>query len=233
MRPDHPLQRRLQQEALGTYQHTLSVANLVEAAADVIGADSLLARVGTLYHDIGKMANPGFFIENRVEGSSNPHEQLKPLESATIIKAHVHDGLAMARSYRLPQQITAFVAEHHGTLPILFFLDRARHESEAANQTFDERPYFYNGPVPASRETAILMLADGCESAVRANRPTANEEIDKIVQKIIQQRLDLHQLDQSGLTLNDVKGIRESFVRTLRGMYHPRIRYPGDEPPPR
>jgi len=233
MRPDHPLQRRLQQEALGTYQHTLSVANLVEAAAEAIGADSLLARVGTLYHDIGKMANPGFFIENRVEGSDNPHDHLTPVESATIIKAHVSDGMAMARSYRLPQPIAAFIAEHHGTLSILFFLDRARTQAEAAHQTLDERPFFYDGPIPASRETAVLMLADGCESAVRANRPASNEDIDKIVDRIIQQRLDAHQLDGSGLTLNDVSAIRDSFVRTLRGMYHPRIRYPGDEPSPR
>jgi hypothetical protein len=233
MRPDHPLQRRLQREALGSYQHTLSVANLVEAAADAIGADSLLARVGTLYHDIGKMNNPGFFIENRLEGAGNPHEGLSPATSAQIIRRHVTDGVELARKHHLPPQIAAFVTEHHGTLPVLYFLDKARRQADANGTVLDESLYDYQGPVPSSRETAILMLADGCESAVRANRPAASEEMEKIVARIIQQRLDLDQLDNSGLTLNDLKAIRESFVRTLRGMYHPRIRYPGDEPPSR
>ena len=228
-RPDHPLQRLLQQQALGTYHHTLSVANLVEAAADAIGADSLLARVGTLYHDVGKTANPGFFIENRTEGSEDPHRNLSPEESAAIIKAHVADGLKLARKYRLPPQVTAFISEHHGTMPILYFLNKAREEAAASGEEVDLSRFCYDGPIPQSRETAILMLADGCESAVRANRPTSEEEIEEIVTRIIQQRLDLHQLDDSGLTLTDIKVIKDAFVRTLRGMYHPRIKYPGDK----
>jgi putative nucleotidyltransferase with HDIG domain len=231
MRPDHPLQKRLQQEALGTYQHTLSVANLAEAAAEAIGANSLLTRVGTLYHDIGKMSNPGFFVENRTEGGTNPHDRLSPLTSARIIKAHVADGVDLARRHRLPPEVTAFIPEHHGTMPILFFLNKAREEAAEANTEVNESDYCYDGPIPQSRETAILMLADGCESAVRANRPTETKEIEAIVMRIIQQRLDLHQLDMSGLTMTDITTIKDTFVRTLKGMYHPRVRYPGDKKP--
>jgi putative nucleotidyltransferase with HDIG domain len=225
------LQRKLQREALGTYQHTLSVANLVEAAAEAIGADSLLARVGTLYHDIGKTANPGFFVENRTEGSPDPHEGLGPLASARIIRAHVTDGIDLARRYRLPPRVIDFIQEHHGTLPILYFLHQAQEEARAAGITLDERPYYYGGPTPRSPETAILMLADGCESAVRANRVQSAEEIESVVGRMIRQRVDSHQLDRSGLTLTQLQIIQETFVRTLRGMYHPRVRYPDERQP--
>lgn len=231
LRPDHPLQRRLQQEALGTYQHTLSVSNLVEAAAEAIGADSLLARVGTLYHDIGKMQNPGFFIENRAEGAPDPHAGLSPRASARVIKAHVSDGIDLAQRYRLPPRVVDFIAEHHGTMPILYFLHQAREEAERAGIELDETPFYYDGPTPQSPETAILMLSDGCESATRANRPATGEEIEEIVTRIIQQRLDANQLDDSGLTLTQLKIIRDSIIRTLKGMYHPRVRYPGDKEP--
>lgn len=232
MRPDHPLQRKLQNEAVGTYQHTLAVANLVEAAAEAIQADSLLARVGTLYHDIGKTVNPGFFVENRIEGGLDPHEELSSLASARIIKTHVSDGIALAHKHRLSSQVVAFINEHHGTLPMLFFLNKAQEEAAASGADLqDTHPFYYDGPIPRSRETAILMLADGCESAVRANRPATSEEIENTVKKIIQQRVDLHQLDDSGLTLNDLRTIQGTFVRALKGMYHPRVRYPGDEKP--
>src|SRR5574341_1339842 len=229
MRPDHPLQKKLQQEALGTYQHTLAVANLAEAAAEAIGANSLLVRVGTLYHDVGKTANPGFFIENRTEGGPDPHDQLNPLESARVIRAHVKDGLDLARRYRIPDSVTAFISEHHGTMPILFFLDKAQKQAEREGTELDESPYYYVGTPPRSRETAILMLADGSESSVRANRPATEAEIDAIVTRIIQQRIDWRQLDDSGLTLTELRTIKDSLVRTLKGMYHPRVKYPGDE----
>lgn len=231
LRPDHPLQRRLQQEALGTYQHTLSVANLVEAAAEVIGAETLLARVGTLYHDIGKTNNPGFFVENRTQGALDPHQGLSPLASARIIKAHVPDGVDLAKRHRLPPRVVAFIQEHHGTMPILYFLHKAREEAEAAGATIDEKNYIYDGPVPQTPETAILMLADSCESATRAATPQTEEEIEEIVARIIQQRIDYHQLDESGLTLTELKQIQESFMRTLKGMYHPRVKYPEDKRP--
>jgi len=232
MRADHPLQRRLQQEALGTYQHTLSVVNLVEAASEAIHADALLARVGTLYHDIGKLANPGFFIENRIDGGISPHDNLPAETSAQIILAHVNDGLDLAKKHRLPQQIIAFISEHHGTLPILYFLEKAKKDAEQTGSHVDEHDFTYSGPIPQSRETAILMMADGCESAVRANRPPTVEEMEDVINRIVQLRVDLHQLDNSGLTFNDILAIKQSFLRTLRGMYHPRIKYPGDDQPP-
>jgi putative nucleotidyltransferase with HDIG domain len=230
-RPDHPLQKKLQQQALGTYQHTLSVANLVEAACECIGADSLLARVGTLYHDVGKISNPGFFGENRIEGGTNPHDLLTPAASARIIKAHVPDGIEQARRHRIPARVIDFIAEHHGTMPILFFLSAAREEAAQSGETINEADFHYDGPIPQSRETAILMLADSCESAVRAARPTSGDEIERIVTQIIQQRLDYHQLDDSGLTLGNIKTIREQLIRTLKGMYHPRVKYPDKQQP--
>lgn len=231
-RPDHPLQRLLQQEAVGTYHHTLSVANLGEAAAEIIGADALLTRVGSLYHDVGKTLNPGFFVENRTEGTVDPHRGLSPQKSAELILAHVPDGARLARKHRLPPAVIDFIWEHHGTTPIAFFLERAREEAEKTGSEVDERLYHYSGPIPHTRETAILMLADGCESAVRSNRPASGDQIEQIVTRIIQLRLDQHQLDNSGLTLTDIKLIKDTFIRTLKGMYHPRVKYPGDLPEP-
>ncbi len=230
-RSDHPLQKKLQQQALGTYQHTVSVVNLVEAACECIGADSLLARVGALYHDVGKLSNPGFFIENRIEGGTNPHDKLTPLASARIIKAHVPDGVELARKHRIPARVIDFIIEHHGTMPILFFLNAAQEEAEQSGTTIVETDFHYDGPIPQSREAAILMLSDSCESAVRAARPTSGDEIEKIVTKIIQQRLDYNQLDDSGLTLGNIKAIRERLIRTLKGMYHPRVQYPEKQQP--
>jgi putative nucleotidyltransferase with HDIG domain len=231
-RPDHPLQRLLQQEAVGTYHHTLSVANLAEAAAEIIGADALLTRVGSLYHDVGKALNPGFFVENRTEGAVDPHRGLSPQKSAELILAHVPDGAKLARKHRLPPAVIDFIWEHHGTTPIAFFLERAREEAEKTGSEVDERLYHYSGPIPHTRETAILMLADGCESAVRSNQPAPGDQIEQIVTHIIQLRLDQHQLDNSGLTLTDIKMIKDTFIRTLKGMYHPRVKYPGDIPAP-
>jgi hypothetical protein len=179
------------------------------------------------------MANPGFFIENRTEGQPDPHEGLSPLASARLIKAHVAEGIRLARRHRLPPRLVAFIPEHHGTTPISFFLALAQAEAAATGTPLDESEFYYDGPIPQSRETALLMLADGCESAVRANRPSTREDVEAVVSRIIQQRIDQHQLDESGLTLNDLRTIRDAFVRTLQGMYHPRVRYPSDETPPR
>ncbi|MBN1120466.1 MAG: HDIG domain-containing protein [Anaerolineae bacterium] len=230
-RPDNVLQRKLQNEALGTYQHSLAVANVAEAAAQAINADSLLARVGALYHDIGKVTNPGFFIENRTEGGRNPHDDISPLASARIIRAHVTDGLELAKRHRLPPRVTDFIAEHHGTMPILFFMHKAKEEAAQSGSEIDESQFCYDGPTPHSPETAILMLSDSCEVAARANRPASSQEIEELVTRIVQQRLDYNQLDDSQLTLTEIKLIKESIVRTLKGIYHPRIKYPGDKHP--
>jgi putative nucleotidyltransferase with HDIG domain len=230
-RPDTALQRKLQNEALGTYQHSLAVANVAEAAAQAIGADSLLARVGALYHDIGKVTNPGFFIENRTEGGRNPHDDISPLASARIIKAHVSDGLELAKRHRLPPRVIDFIAEHHGTMPILFFMYKAKEEAAQSGSEIDESQFCYDGPTPHSPETAILMLSDSCEVAARANRPATSQELEELVTRIVQQRLDYNQLDDSQLTLTEIKTIKETIVRTLKGIYHPRIKYPGDKHP--
>jgi putative nucleotidyltransferase with HDIG domain len=230
-RPDHKLLLRLQREAPGTFQHSLQVRNLAEAASAAIGANSVLVRVGTLYHDIGKVLRPSFFIENRVKGGSNPHDTLDPLASADIIIRHTTDGLELARKYRLPKQIRDFIPEHHGTAPVSFFYQKAVDQADGDKSKVDESAFRYGGPRPQSRETAILMLSDASESAVRANQPQSEEEIDEIVGKIIQQRMDWGELNESGLTLTDLQTIRRTFVSSLKGIYHPRIRYPGDKVP--
>jgi putative nucleotidyltransferase with HDIG domain len=231
-RPDHPLLLRLQREAPGTFQHSLQVRNLAEAAANAIDANSLLVRVGTLYHDVGKVLRPGFFIENRVAGVSNPHDTLDPLSSAEIIIRHVPDGLDLARQYRMPNRIRAFIAEHHGTTLLRPFHQKALDQGGGDESKVDKAEFTYPGPRPQSRETAVLMLADAAESAVRANQPQSEEEIDSIIGRIIQARLDKGQLDESGLTLTDLQTIRRTFVGRLKGIYHPRVLYPGDQAEP-
>jgi putative nucleotidyltransferase with HDIG domain len=230
-RPNHPLLQRLQREAPGTYQHTLQVANLAESAAEAIGADGQLVRVGTLYHDIGKMVRPYFFIENRLEGGQNPHDKLDPYTSAEIIIDHVQDGLDLARQYRLPARVYAFIPEHHGTTTLQTFYHKAR-EQAVEPDLIDRVAFVYPGPRPQSRETAILMMADGTESAVRANRPESAKELEEIIERIVQQRMEWGQLDDSGLTLTDLQAIKRSFLASLKGVFHPRIRYPDDKPGP-
>jgi len=223
-RPDHPLLQRLLREAPATYHHGLMVANLAEQAAESIGADALLTRVGAYYHDVGKIARPYFFTENQVEGV-NPHDRLDPRTSAEIIVGHVKDGLELARRYRLPRRVRAFVAEHHGTTWVSFLYGRAvQLAGDAA--LVDERDFHHQGPRPQSKETALVMLADGCEAAVRAARPTNAEEVAEIVNRVIDQRVADGQLDECDLTLRDLQAIRQTFISALKGIFHPRIQYP-------
>ncbi len=218
---NHPLLRRLQAEAPGTFHHSVVVSNLAERAADLVGADSLLVRVGCYYHDIGKMMRPSFYIENQLEGR-NPHERLDPYTSARIISAHVAAGIELARKYRLPAQVRAFIREHHGTRLVTYFYRKASQE----NPNVDSRLFAYAGPKPQSRETAIVMLADSAESVVRSSRDRSPERIDALVDGVISERLAEHQLDECDLTLRDLKVIGESLKVTLRGIYHHRIEYP-------
>ncbi|MBX7213455.1 MAG: HDIG domain-containing protein [Thermoflexales bacterium] len=231
-RPSHPLLRQMLSRAPGTYHHSLMVANLAEHAADRIGADALLTRVGAYYHDIGKTAHPYFFIENQLDRDRNPHSEIDPLTSARILHNHVLDGMQMARERRLPSSIRAFIAEHHGTMVTRSAYARAQKDSATP---VEEGPFRYPGPVPQRRETALLMLADASEATVRALRPTSPEEMDQIVRRVIAERVTDHQLDDSGLTLRDLDRVALSFVETLRGAYHPRIDYPqlsGPSPAP-
>jgi putative nucleotidyltransferase with HDIG domain len=221
-RPSHPLIQQMLLHAPGTYHHSLMLANLAEQAAERIGADSLLTRVGSYYHDIGKIAHPYFFIENQNDGN-NVHDQLDPQTSSRILQNHVSDGLALARRYRLPSSIRAFIAEHHGTTKTGYQYARA---AQASSEPVDDAPFRYRGPRPQSIETALVMLADGCEASVRARRPTAVEETDALLRKVISERIADHQLDDTNLTLRDLEIIRQSFLDTLRGAYHPRIEYP-------
>jgi putative nucleotidyltransferase with HDIG domain len=216
-----PLLLRLQDEAPSTFQHSVIVANLAEKGAHVIGADALLARVGCYYHDIGKLARPGYFIENQL-GGANPHDALKPADSARIISDHVKDGLALAAQYRLPAKVAAFIPEHHGTRFVAYFYRRAAEEDPEA----DISGFRYPGPKPQTRETAISMLADSSEAAVRSNPNHSPESIDRIVDEVFTERLTEGELDESNITLRDLREVAQSFKTTLKAVYHPRIEYP-------
>lgn len=231
-RPDHPLLQMVLRNAPGTYQHSLQVANLAEQAAEAIDADPLLTRVGALYHDIGKAINPIFFIENQLPGSTNPHDQLEPYTSSEIIIQHVYEGLDLARKYRLPRRIQDFIDEHHGTMITRYQYVKAVEAGGGNENQVEKERFRYPGSRPSSRETAIVMLADGCEARVRAERPKDQTELREIVKSVIQNRVTLGELDNTNLTLRDLDIIADSFTATLRGMYHPRIEYPKlDEKP--
>ena len=224
-RPNHPLLQLLLMKTPGTYHHTLMVANLAEQAAERIGVNALLVRVGAFYHDVGKTARPYMFVENQVEGS-NVHDKLDARTSAEIITRHVQDGLDLAKRYRLPTSIRAFIPEHHGTMRASFLYQKAVQQAGGDASQVDEQAFRYPGPKPQSKETALLMLADGCEAAVRAARPSSEKEISEIVRKVISDRIACGQLTDCPLTLRDLDLIRESFTLTLQGVFHPRIQYP-------
>lgn len=226
-RPDNPLLQRLLREAPATYHHSLMVANLAEQAAERIGADPLLTRVGAYYHDVGKLARPYFFAENQVEGV-NPHDRLDPHVSAEVIISHVRDGLELARRYRLPSRIQAFIPEHHGTNWVSFLYDKAVQQA-GDTALVDERDFRHQGPLPQTKETALVMLADGCEATVRAVRPTSAEEVAEVVSRVISDRVADSQLGECDLTLRDLEIARAVFISALKGVFHPRIQYPKAE----
>ncbi len=220
--PNHPLLRQLLLRTPGTYHHSLLVANLAERAAELIGADPLVARVGAYYHDIGKMRNPSAFIENQT--GSNPHDDLDPLVSAGIVAAHVKDGLALAERYHLPAMIREMIPGHHGNAVVKYFFQL----SEQRGQNPDESQFRYPGPRPRSKEAAIVMLADGTEASVRSLVEKNSDTIRVLVDKIVGERLADGQLDESELTLRDVQRIKDAFCELLLGVYHERIPYPED-----
>ena len=226
---DHnqPLLKRLQMEAPGTYHHSLMVSTLCEAAAEAVGANPILARVGAFYHDIGKLKRPLFFVENQSYfGIENPHNKLNPRLSKMVITAHPKDGLEIARKNGLPSVICDFILQHHGEGIAKYFYNQAVQEEGAEN--VKEEQFRYPGPKPNSKETAILMIADAVESAVRAMKGATADEIENIIDKIIVERLNDGQLADSPLTLNDLKIISITFSRILRGMQHNRIKYQED-----
>jgi len=228
-RPDHPLLQRLLREIPGTYQHTLQVANLAEQAAERIQANSMLARVGALYHDIGKMKNPVFYIENQGPNQLNTHDDMAPEDSSEIIIDHVHHGLELAKKYRLPSRIQEFIPEHHGTLITRYQYGKALEIANGDESQIDKSKFRYPGPRPQSVETALVMLADGCEAYVRSQNPETDDALRALIKDMVDRRVALGQLDNTELTLRDIKVIIDSFTATLKGTYHARVDYPEDE----
>jgi putative nucleotidyltransferase with HDIG domain len=231
-RPDHPLLQELLLKAPGTYQHSLQVANLAEQAAKEINADPLLTRVGALYHDIGKVENPTFFIENQPPAQIDTHDNLDPVIASSTIIQHVKDGLSLGRKYHLPPQILAFINEHHGTSITRYQYDKALEKTDKPDQ-INRELFRYPGVSPQSRETALLMLADGCEARVKAEIPLEPDDIERIVNENIKFALNQGQLDHTELTLNDLRIVARSFTRTLQNTYHHRVIYPKMETPER
>lgn len=230
-RPNHPLLQYILRNSPGTYQHSLQLANLVENAAEHIGADAQLASVGALYHDAGKALNPYFFIENQPVADINPHDDIDPVYSAQTIIRHVKDGVELARKFRLPARIQDFILEHHGTLLTRYQYTRAVQAAGGdASQVYEEN-FRYPGPRPQSRETALLMLADGCEARMRADHPKDENELRALIKSTVEDRRENGQLDDTSLTLKDLNTVINSFTTTLRGVYHPRIQYPKVEEP--
>lgn len=220
--PSRALLRRLSMEAPGTYAHTLNVANIAEAAATAIGANGLLCRVGVLYHDVGKMLKPHYFVENQPD-SRNPHDKLKPSTSASIVREHVTEGVRLAREAKVPGVVAQFIREHHGTQRIGFFYEKAREESDG---DLDPGKFCYPGPKPQSRETAIAMLADSCESAARAMHEPTPERMRDLIDTVVGAKLADGQLDEAPLTLREIALVKEQFVTILSGVVHRRIEYP-------
>lgn len=221
--PAQPLLRTLLLKAPGTYHHSILVGNLGEAAAEAVGADPLLVRVGAYYHDIGKTKRPYFFIENQ-QGMPNQHDQISPRLSALVITAHVREGIEMAKEHRLPDQVAAFIPTHHGCSLVSYFYHQAC-ESEGADEVLEEH-FRYPGPRPSTKETAIVMLADGVEATCRTLTRPSPEQIEATIRRIVQKRVDEGELSETPLTLAEIEVIIGVFNRILQGLYHQRIEYP-------
>ena len=221
--PYQPLLRRLATEVPGTYAHSVAMASLCEGACNAIGADGLLARVGCYYHDVGKLQKPLHFVENQGR-AGNPHDRLPPDVSAQIIRNHVVEGLALADEHKLPPAVKAFIPEHHGTAAIVYFLDRARKSGPVPQEI--EHLFHYPGPRPQSVETAVCMLADGVEAALRVLEEPSPQKLRDAIDHVVNQRMETGQLDESPLTMAQLHRVKETFVHRLSGMYHARLDYP-------
>ncbi len=221
---DHkaPLIRKLVKNAPGTFNHSIVVSNIAEACAAAIEEDSLLARTCAYYHDIGKLRRPEFFKENQADGV-NPHDDLTPELSANIIKSHVQDGETLTLKYRLPKEIADVCAQHHGTLPIVYFYDKAQKFTDGE---VDIKQFCYPGPKPQSKIAAIIMIADGCEAAARSLQDRSRENVKKVVRKIVNDRMALGQFEECEITLKELNIIIHTVVNNLTGIYHSRIEYP-------
>ncbi len=229
-RPDSPLLNYFLQRAPGTYQHSLQVANLAEQAAEYINADALLTRVGALFHDVGKAENPLFFVENQPPNQVDSHEELDPQESAKVIIHHITDGVNLIKRYRLPRRLADFILEHHGTQLTRYQYNLAVKAAGGDESKVNETAFRYPGPKPRSKETALLMLADGVEARSRAEHPATEEEMRELVRNVIDTRQKDGQLENVPLTQRDLSRIIESFATTMMVSYHPRLEYPREHP---
>lgn len=226
----HPLLQELVRRAPGTYNHTINVASIAEAAAESIGANGLLVRVGAYFHDIGKMVKPGYFIENQGDGT-NRHETLLPAMSTLVIIAHVKDGADLARQHNLPNVLVDFIMQHHGTTLVEYFYNRANEQSESDpdGEKVEEHSYRYPGPKPQTKETAVLMLADTVESAGRSLTDPTPSRIESLVHELSMKKLLDGQFEECGLTLSELKRIEVSLIKSLSAVYHARIKYPDQQ----
>jgi putative nucleotidyltransferase with HDIG domain len=224
---NRPLLRRMQLEAPGTYHHSMVVGSLAEAAAEAIGANSLLARVQAYYHDIGKLSKPEYYAENEPASSRSRHDKLTPSMSALVVKSHISEGLEMAKAQRLPGAVRSAIPEHHGSMVMAFFF----HKALETDPTARREDYSYPGPRPHSKETAILMLADGVEGASRALAEPTPSRIRGLVQRIIEERVRDGQLDDANITIQELARIREAFIPVLTAIFHVRVPYPSAPKP--
>jgi putative nucleotidyltransferase with HDIG domain len=225
---DLPVLGQLALRAPGTNQHSHAVGQLAEDACRAVGANPLLARIGALYHDIGKVAAPEYFVEN--QQGENPHDHIKPSQSARIITSHVTYGMKLAREISLPKKIADFIPQHHGTRTLHFFLRKAQAQAKPG-EVVEEKDFRYPGPKPQFKEAAIMMLADSCEAAARSLARPDPENIRTIVLKIVEAVISDGQLDECDLTLQEITRIREAIIGALTAIYHARIDYPGFNPP--
>lgn len=221
--PNHPLLKKILTETPGTYHHSVMVANLAETACEAIGADGLLARVGCYYHDVGKTRRPAFFIENQM--GFNPHDTLPPESSADIIIAHTTDGAELLRKHKMPQEIIDIALQHHGTSLLKYFFHKAKEDEKQV----DEADFRYPGPKPQTREAAVISIADSVEAAVRSMKEPSAEKIQKLIQAIIQDRVQDHQFDECDISLKELKVIEDALCETLNGIFHSRIEYPKEK----
>jgi len=224
----HPLLQELVRRAPSTYNHSITVGSIAEAAAEAIGARGLLVRVGAYYHDIGKMLKPGYFIENQGNDEENRLETLVPAMSTLVIIAHIKDGAKLARQHHLPEPIIDFIQQHHGTTLVGYFFERANRQSknDPHGTTVDESSYRYPGPKPQTKEAAVMMLADAVESASRTLVDPTPARIESLVRQISERRLEDGQFDESGLTLRELRTIEKSMVKSVTAIYHGRVKYP-------
>lgn len=223
---NQPLLRKLAEEAPGTFQHSMQIANLAEEVILKIGGNPFLVRAGALYHDIGKIGRPNFFIENQALGM-NPHDRLNYLKSAEVIIEHVHNGVRMAQKHKLPEPIIEFIATHHGTTKANYFY--IKHKQENPDTDINENAFIYPGPLPKSREATVVMLVDGIEAASRSMKEKTRENLEELVNKMVDKKIADRQLDESDLTFRDINTIKQTLLQKLINIYHVRIEYPKEK----